>query len=198
MSNIFVSSDPHFGHAGMLRFLNWEGKPCRVFDSVQDMDEFIISEHNKIVNAKDKFICLGDVAMKRSNIVTARRWNGKGRLLLGNHDIFKIADYLDAFEKVGSTRYIEPAFPGDVTLILSHYPLHPSSIKPNWINCHGHIHNNQAGTMFTPQLGPKYLNLSLEVTGYRPLAIEEIRVLARKQMTWFADREIERLNAPVV
>jgi calcineurin-like phosphoesterase family protein len=178
MANIFVSSDPHFGCNGSLKHLNWRGERMRKFDSVQEMDAFIISEHNKRVNTSDKWYCLGDVALKRLAIATAGGCNGHGRLLRGNHDIYKTKDYLAVFEEIYATRYMEPAFPGDVTLLFSHYPIHPNSIKPAWVNVHGHVHDS----IKPGSLGPKYLNLCLDAHAFRPLAIEEIRVLARKQM----------------
>jgi len=162
----------------MLRFLNWRGEPMRRFATVQDMDDCIITRHNECVHPQDHWWCLGDVAMKRAAIRVAGQCQGHSRLLRGNHDIYKTKDYLEVFDEIYATRYMQPAFPGDVTLLFSHYPLHPSSIKPNWVNVHGHIHDNAPpGT-----LGPKYLNVSLEVTDYRPLNIEELRVMARQQL----------------
>lgn len=178
MANIFVSTDPHFSQGGMLKHLNWKGEQSRKFASVQEMDDFIISEHNKKVNTSDKWWCLGDVAMKRPAIAMAGHCNGHGRLLRGNHDIFPTKYYLAVFEEIYATRYMQPAFPGDVTLLFSHYPVHPNSLKPNWVNVHGHVHDSQP----PGHLGPKYLNICPEVVNYQPLAIEEIRVLARKQM----------------
>ena len=39
---IFIISDTHFGHAGMLNFLNYDGTRMRPFSYVEEMYEFII------------------------------------------------------------------------------------------------------------------------------------------------------------
>lgn len=54
-------------------------------------------------------------------------------------------------------------------VLLSHIPLHPSSLPEKApINIHGHIHNKQAP-------GAQYRNVSVEMINYTPISIEEIR-----------------------
>jgi calcineurin-like phosphoesterase family protein len=77
----------------------------------------------------------------------------------GNHDIFKLKDYLVYFEDVkGSYK-----FGG---LILSHYPVHPESL-PGWClaNCHGHTHDRELAD-------PRYKNLCPEVVGPKPVNLD--------------------------
>ncbi len=158
----------------MLKFLRPDGEKCRPeFADVDEMNEFIIQEHNKIVRPQDKFYCLGDVAMAKKNIPLAGRLNGHGRLVRGNHDIEKTSLYLKYFEEVYATRVFDD-------FILSHIPLHPESIKPQWTNVHGHVHNNVKFLHF----GPKYLNISCEVTRYRPLSLEELKQRIKDQVEY--------------
>jgi calcineurin-like phosphoesterase family protein len=178
MADIFVSSDPHFGHGGMLTFLGYDGRPLRPFGSIQEMDAAIIETHNQVVRPSDKFYCLGDVAMARKDIQVAGGLNGHRRLCRGNHDIYPTKWYLPFFEEIYATRYIAPAQEGGVTLLLSHYPVHPAGLKPGWVNVHGHVHRNVPPGFY----GPSYLNVSLEVLDYRPRSIEELRVMGRKQL----------------
>ena len=193
MANIWVSSDPHFSHEGMLRFLDINGEPMRKFASVDEMDQRILDEHNGLVKTSDHFYCLGDVAMRQSNVKIASLLNSNHkRLVRGNHDIYRTKTYLDAgFKEIYATRYFEPDKPGGVTLLFSHYPLHPNSIKPGWVNVHGHVHNN----IVPGALGPKYLNVSLEVTDYKPLNIEELRSIGAAQLRGiFAPAEFEEIE----
>jgi hypothetical protein len=39
MANIFVISDTHFGHSGIITFKKEDGSPLRNFESVEEMDE---------------------------------------------------------------------------------------------------------------------------------------------------------------
>jgi calcineurin-like phosphoesterase family protein len=189
MANIFFSSDPHFGHKNILNFivhaldcpkrlpeLN-EGSiddACgcphmRNFGSVEEMDEFIIQEHNKVVKPPDKWYCGGDVAMDKKHIATVGRLNGHKRLMRGNHDIAPDKYYHPWFESIYATRVFDKDKKSDI--ILSHIPIHPESLRQGWTNVHGHVHSNVPALHF----GTRYLNISLEVTDYRPLSIEEVR-----------------------
>jgi calcineurin-like phosphoesterase family protein len=190
MANIFFGSDPHFGHANMMKFIvhaldcpkrlpglnegateaSCDCPKMRPFASVEEMDEFMVQEHNKIVRPPDKFYCLGDVAIGKNHIKTIGRLNGHKRLVRGNHDIFPDKYYTPFFESIYGSRVFED-------MILTHIPIHPESLKQKWTNVHGHVHNNVPALHF----GVKYLNISVEVTDYRPLAIEEVRQRIRDQ-----------------
>lgn len=141
----------------------------RSFSSVEEMDEFMIDQWNAVVKTSDKVYHLGDVSMKKKSIATVGRCNGHKRLVRGNHDIFPTKEYLPYFEDIYGTRVFED-------MVLSHIPLHPESVRMNWTNVHGHNHNNRGQA-----LGVKYLNVCVELTDYRPLAIEEVRQRIREQ-----------------
>lgn len=51
MSNIWLVSDTHFGHANILKFIGYDGKPLRVFNNAAHMDEYIISQWNSVVKS---------------------------------------------------------------------------------------------------------------------------------------------------
>jgi calcineurin-like phosphoesterase family protein len=170
MANIFITSDPHFGHANILKFTREDGSLMRCFPDALTMDEYIIEQWNSVVRPQDKVYCLGDVAIKRRDIATVGRCNGHKRLVRGNHDIYKTKDYLQFFEEIYAYRKIE-------NLFMSHIPIHPESIRHDWVNVHGHVHNNVGPLHF----GPRYFNVCVEVTNYRPLAIEEVRQLTKGQ-----------------
>lgn len=167
MTNIWVSSDFHFGHRNILNFTDSSGELIRgkVFNSIQEHDEILIDNHNKLVKPEDHFYCLGDVVMARRNLQICKRLNGKKRLVRGNHDIFKTQEYLDVgFEEIYGVR----VFPKH-NLIFSHIPLHPDSLSSrDWVNIHGHTHSNIVkDTNKHPD--PRYRCVSVEQTNYKPV-----------------------------
>jgi calcineurin-like phosphoesterase family protein len=136
------------------------------------MDAHLVERWNSVVKPQDKVYHLGDVAMRRKNIITISLCNGHKRLVRGNHDIFPTKDYLKYFEEIYAFRKIE-------NLVFTHIPIHPESLRHDWVNVHGHVHNNVERLHF----GPRYLNVSTEVTNYTPLHIDEVVRLAKEQQT---------------
>ena len=91
--NIFLISDTNFGHSNILTFKNADGTLMRPgFEDVNDMDETIIHNWNKVVGAKDKVYHLGDVGFKNFTVLseTLVRLNGEKVLIKGNHDNLKL------------------------------------------------------------------------------------------------------------
>lgn len=185
---LWVISDTHFSHANMLKFEvrdrhyrcpNDEQQcdaACRAdhpmvkmrpFASVEEMDELMVENWNRIVKPGDHVYHLGDVAMRKEHLAIVRRLNGKKRLVRGNHDIFKTRDYLDAgFQEIHGVRVID-------NMVFTHIPIHPGSLGRFDANVHGHIHSNSA-------LPLPYINACVEVTEYRPVTLEELRARLRK------------------
>lgn len=173
MATIFVISDTHFGHKNILTFTRQDGSPVRPFASVEEMNETMIQRWNEVVRPQDHVYHLGDVVMHKRDLPIVGRLNGHKRLLGGNHDIHKTKEYYQYFEEIKGVRVFEK-----LDLILSHFPLHPESLRGNWVNVHGHTHNNVPALHF----GPRYLNVSVEMIDYRPITLEEVqkRVAAQK------------------
>jgi calcineurin-like phosphoesterase family protein len=170
MANIFVVSDTHFSQQSICEFLRPDGQRMRPWLTAAEMDEALIENWNKVVRPQDKVYHLGDVSMKRPAIALVGRCNGHKRLVRGNHDIYPMKYYLPFFEEIYGTRIFED-------MVFSHFPLHPESVKSKWTCVHGHVHANVPALHF----GPKYLNVSIEMTDWRPLSIEEVRQRIRQQ-----------------
>jgi calcineurin-like phosphoesterase family protein len=167
---IWVFSDPHFGHENMLTFTGTDGQLVRPgFKNAAEVDECILDRTNAVVRPSDHVYCLGDVAIKKQYLSLVRRINGKKRLVMGNHDIFDIKLYLAAgFQKVMGYRVL-------ANMILSHVPVHPSSLGRFGGNVHGHIHER-------PSPPGKYLNVCVEQLNYTPITVEDAAVrLAAKE-----------------
>lgn len=160
MANIFFLSDPHFTHAAMLKFTQANGEPCRVFDSVEAMDECMVQRWNEVVRSQDHVYILGDVVMRRKQLVILERLNGHLRLIRGNHDIFKTKDYLKWVDEIYGVRVLD-------NILFSHFPVHAKCMGRFKANVHGHTHHNC--------LPPPYLNVCVEVIDYRPVSFEQLR-----------------------
>jgi calcineurin-like phosphoesterase family protein len=174
--NIWITSDTHFNHANILNFTDSKtGNRIRPqFSCVQEMNETIIQRWNEVVRPGDKVYHLGDVVMGTDKETWMNRhWPrlmGKKNLIVGNHDDIKSLSSGGWFAKVQMWRVL-PEF----GLTLTHVPIHDSGLfrgaesGNQMLNVHGHIHQNPS-----PK-GP-YRNVSVEVTNYYPINIEDLRI----------------------
>lgn len=175
MANLFLISDTHFGHAKFLTFTKDDGSLIRQFPSVEVMDETMITNWNKHVNKNDQVYHLGDVSISRKNIKVLEQLNGKKVLIRGNHDIFKISDYLPYFKDIRGTHRL------DKTFILSHYPVHKSCLGDGIINMHGHIHYRKV-MLNDNYIDPAYFNCCVEHHNYCPIPFEIAKKMALEQV----------------
>jgi len=129
--NIWFTSDHHFGHKNILEY----EKYTRPFVDLDEMEEALIDKWNCVVKSNDIVWHLGDFAFGAKNIAVADRLNGRKKLILGNHDIYPIAEYAKYFEKIyGAFVY--------KNCILSHIPVHSDILSDRWsLNIHGHLHS---------------------------------------------------------
>ena len=166
----WVAADHHFGHANILTFKREDGTPLRPFTTLEEHDETIIERHNAVVKPEDRVYLLGDVCINRRSRHLLGRLTGRLVLVKGNHDIFKLQDYVPFFDDIRS--YVVQKDHEGHKVILSHIPIHPESIGRFGTNIHGHLHY---GTVDDP----RYVCVSLEHTNYAPIQIHEALSLRR-------------------
>ena len=79
----FFTSDTHFGHANIIRLCN------RPFKDVEEMNEKLIENWNKVVPEDGTVFHLGDFAFGGSALWNSviPRLNGQIYLIIGNHEI---------------------------------------------------------------------------------------------------------------
>ena len=150
MSNVFAISDHHFGHFSILSFMNKDGGKLRPFETLEEMHEVMVDRHNSVVRDCDKVYFGGDIAMKLSGLEVLKRLKGKKRLILGNHDVGDMKEYLPYFEAVYSSRLLD-------RMLFTHIPVHEGSIGKSKANIFGHTHDHKQGL-----LGPKYFCMCAE------------------------------------
>lgn len=162
MSNTFFISDTHFGHDRACSFMRADGvTKMRPFESALEADGHMVSNWNALVRHRDTVYHLGDVEFN-GDLEIIKRLNGRKVLVRGNHDQRETAVYLKYFADVLSLK----KFSG---FVATHIPIHPCSVERYKANVHGHLHDRVVDD-------PRYLCVSVEQIGYRPISIEEVRV----------------------
>jgi calcineurin-like phosphoesterase family protein len=129
-------ADLHFGHSNIIKFDN------RPFDSVDDMNETLIRNWNKVVGKGDTTYILGDFCWGKEPewIELLNKLNGNKVLIRGNHDIKQMSKTLkDKFVCVKDRYELNDC---GKKLILSHYPelAYKSDYNENVFMLHGHVH----------------------------------------------------------
>lgn len=178
MPSVFLTSDTHFGHSGVCRFLTNTGEKLRPWDNPDDMDEEMVKRWNETVKPNDKVYHLGDVVINRKALAIMHRLNGDKVLIKGNHDIFKMDDYTAHFREIRAYHVMNG-------MILSHIPVHEASLGRFGTNVHGHLHSNRVmkangfdkktGTVtYGDQIDPRYHCVCVEQTDFRPILFEDV------------------------
>jgi calcineurin-like phosphoesterase family protein len=173
MSNIFVVSDTHFQHEKIIGYAN------RPFNSVWDMDEALVDNWNSTVGKKDTVWHLGDVYMgtkDRSYMdKLLGRLHGNKKLVLGNHD-----DGHDHLLRIHFNEIVIWKKYKRYGVMLTHVPIHPWALDDDirWsensplrkVNIHGHLHDKVVPNDHMK----RYINVSVEQIGYKPVLLESL------------------------
>jgi len=131
------------------------------------MNKVLVDNWNALVNPEDRVYVLGDLAISRNSIGVVGRCNGRKVLVKGNHDIFKLKDYLPYFDD------IRACVTSPHQYILSHVPVHPGSLGRWKINIHGHTHANSV-LLENGQKDDRYYCVSVEQIDMRPKLLDDI------------------------
>jgi calcineurin-like phosphoesterase family protein len=185
MPSVWLTSDTHFGHLGVCKFLRNDGvTKLRPWDNPEEMDEEMVKRWNDTVRPGDKVYHLGDVVINRKALPILNRLNGDKVLIRGNHDIFKLEDYTKYFRDVRAYHIL-----GGQKIIMSHIPLHSDSLYRWKCNIHGHTHSNRVMKDVShyddPEdklvLDTKYFCVCVEQTDFKPILMEEVLAKIEKQ-----------------
>lgn len=180
MIETWFTSDTHFGHKNILEY----EKEARPFDTVEEMNEQLITNWNETVNPKDIVFHLGDFAFGASNVAIADRLHGHKRLVMGNHDCHSFDLYVSHFQRLFGAYHWKRC-------ILTHIPVHPENLGQRfWLNVHGHLHSKYvtthklsskeredmwrnpeqcAGGIILPREDLNYFNVAVERHNLRPV-----------------------------
>lgn len=179
MPSVFLTSDTHFGHMGVCKFMREDGvTKLRPWDSPEEMDEEMVKRWNETVKPTDKVYHLGDVVINRKALKILHRLNGDKVLIKGNHDIFRLEEYTPFFRDIRGSHVMNG-------LILTHIPVHESNLYRFGCNIHGHLHSNRV--MKTTwggarqEIDPNYFSVCVEQTDFRPILFEEVLKRIKEQ-----------------
>jgi len=158
-SNVFFISDSHFSHKNIIEY------DKRPFGSVDEHDEAIIENWNKVVGKDDYVFHLGDFSFSNPGEFY-KKLNGRKTILKGNHDHKKCPefDFVD---------YVELNIMGQ-SLYLFHYPIAEwNKAHHGSYHIHGHTHGN---SWYDKEFGGKYkvMNVGVNLIDYTPISYEAI------------------------
>lgn len=169
MPETFLAADTHLGHRLMERIRPW--------NTLDEHDEGIIENWNKVVGPKDIVWHLGDVVMNKSKLVLAGRLNGRMKLVMGNHDTGRMNEYLEIFESLHGV--VDFGW-----CVMTHVPVHTDQLDRFKFNVHGHLHDKvvtrDSGTVWEgvadgPEPDPRYFCVSMEQIEYTPILASVVR-----------------------
>lgn len=161
----FAISDEHYFNQGIITHC---GRP---FDSVEQMNERMIENNNRVVKPNDEVYHIGDFTYSDASIERVRyllsRLKGRHHLILGNHDHLNPFDYVEAgFISVHTAFWIEG-------LVMVHDPsVYTFCKRELGILVHGHVHDLYFRIPDKP-----VLNVSVEMVDYTPISFQAIKNL---------------------
>jgi calcineurin-like phosphoesterase family protein len=183
MSNVWFTADSHFGHRAMAA----TGKGWRPFATIEEHDETLIENWNKVVKHDDQVWHLGDVGMGSEMGILEKisRCNGSKHLIAGNHDKCWSGER-DAYKHIGLwmsffdsvQTYARRRLDGNQNIMLSHFPYagdHTSQERYNqyrlrddglWL-AHGHVHDAWAKS-------GRQVNVGVDVRDFTPMHLDEL------------------------
>jgi calcineurin-like phosphoesterase family protein len=140
-------SDLHLGHYNAMTILDNRG-----FETLEEMDEYIIKQWNNTVNYDDTIVILGDLSFYdgEKTLSILKRLKGNKILIKGDHDKYlndpkfdkKVFNYIDRYDEIQD---------GERRIICSHFPnifyngqyRKNKDGEPASYMVYGHIHNTQ-------------------------------------------------------
>lgn len=169
---IYIIGDTHFYDSGINALAN------RPFDSVEKMNQTMVTNWNKTVASEDTIISVGDFACFRGNdggdkehrlwLISdlLHRLQGKKILIMGNHDMWLSPE---EWRSAGFDEVIQYPIVYNEFYILSHSPLYMNETTP-FANIFSHVHSNP---MYKTVSSQSYC-VSVERTDYSPISFDFI------------------------
>ncbi len=157
---VFVTSDLHLDHTNIIQYCN------RPFSDTRHMNQILVENWNATVGHDDLVYFLGDMSygMKaRSADFWLEKLHGNVIFIRGNHD---------RLEKVKAYNSFFLDYEG-VEFYMAHTPRGAPRHWQGWI-IHGHKHNNQPLEYPFFNRENRTINVSVELTGYRPVNLDGI------------------------
>ena len=154
---VFVISDTHFNHTNIIKYCN------RPFSSVEEMNNTIIDNWNKVVKPEDYVIHCGDFCLGKIEVLKdiVHKLNGHKILVKGNHDHNTNTQYKDAgFEQVYGEKVIFSIKGRNIC--FSHHKQ-----DTPYLNLYGHVHDK-------PEDDDTHICVCVELHNYTPVLLDNL------------------------
>lgn len=179
MSNIFFTSDTHWGHANIIKYC---GRP---FKSIAEMDDTLIKNWNHVVKPGDTVYHLGDFAFYKDQKQTRnviRALNGNIVLIRGNHDKYLEPETLQAFGSVHPYYELKvhdkDSSRGKQMIILLHFAMRvwDKSHHGSW-----HLYGHSHGTLKDKNYDNNSLSFDVgtDCHGFTPISYDRVKQIMK-------------------
>lgn len=190
---VFFFSDPHYGHANIVRSISqWTDKEnsTRDFQTIEEMNNEIVNNINKMVKPDDTLICVGDWSFGNIKNVAEfrRRIHCKNlHLIYGNHDD-GIEDDETLHGHFSSLQHYKEIVVDGIMFCLFHYK------QTIWNKSHrdayhlyGHSHAGAEHMVNGKSMDVGIDNAFRLLGEYRPFTFEEVMFFLKGRKSFVVD-----------
>lgn len=162
-NSIYLIGDLHLDHSNIIRYC---ARPF-LFSNINEMNSVLVENWNRVVHDSNTVYFLGDLTFGR-DARPAEYWlpklNGKIHFIRGNHEF-----------GVKNSQEYEILNYRDHDFLLVHNP-DPRQLPIKWTGwvIHGHKHDNDVKNYPFINGETKTINVSAELTNYRPVSLDYI------------------------
>ena len=156
---IYFSADTHFSHENIIKYCN------RPFENVEQMNETMISNWNKVVKSNDDIYFLGDFGLgtEKHLLPIYNRLNGRKFLIVGSHDRHSVKLPWSGIDNI-KVIHIEK-----IPITLCHYAMrtwHKSHFN-SW-HLYGHSHGRLQGF-------GKSFDVGVDAWNFTPVSFHDVK-----------------------
>lgn len=150
---IYFTADTHFDHTNIIHFYG------RKFETIEEMNETIINNWNKIVTNDDTIYHLGDFAFAGMTRIKELigMLNGNKIFVRGNHDKFGINEQI----RLNKNEH---------RILLTHDPVMSDA---RMLTLCGHVHENFK-ILIPDNTNFPIINVGVDVWDFKPVSFNEI------------------------
>lgn len=183
--NVFITSDLHYCHKNICRGTSvWPDKSvCRDFDTVEEMNETILNNINKMVGKDDLLIINGDLSFGGEQNIPELLYNINCVNLIatyGNHD-HKLHNYANNFIMIDHILYLQV---GTCKFVVSHFPqMHWHMMDKGSIMLYGHLHGHKDSHLQQYSDLFRTMDVGIDTNNYNPYNIKDIGKLMQSKIT---------------
>ena len=160
---IYFTADTHFNHINIIKYCK------RPFNTVEEMNEVLVNNWNKVIKSEDVIYHLGDFGFGILSELKPiyDKLNGHKRIILGSHDdesiMLKLFGYAKYFEGYRQIKWHKELF------VMCHYAMRkwPKSHYGS-IHLFGHSH----GKLENPE--PNSMDVGVDCNNFKPISIEQV------------------------